>query len=520
VNVEHVEVRRGAYHDSVTLMRVSRELTRRTDVTGALTAMATALNLELLAGLGFDPPPEAGPADLLVAIRAVDRAGLDGARTALDALLAEASAASAAGTGAAAPPPARTTGSAARRIDGTLALVSVPGPHAFVEAMDALAAGLNVMVFSDNVPLEQEIALKEEAARRDLIVMGPDCGTAVVGGAGLGFANAVRPGPVGLVAASGTGSQQLMSLLDTAGVGISHALGVGGRDLSAAVSGRSTLQALAALDADPATELIVVVSKPPAAHVTALVREAVRRLRTPTLLALLGPGRPDLTAVAERAVTSLGAAVPDWPRWPAAPAGTRRPGSLRGLYAGGTLRDEALLIATAALGPVRANGTPSVASGPDGGPGERPGAGPAPGATGAGAAAALCAPHRRSEGHCMIDFGADEFTRGRAHPLMDPTLRLERLAAEAADPACGVILLDVVLGHGAEPDPSALLAPAITEALAARPGDLSVVVSLCGTDSDPQDRDRQATALHRAGASVFASNAAAARHAVSLIEEP
>ncbi|HEV7931650.1 MAG TPA: FdrA family protein [Actinomadura sp.] len=511
MSAEHVEVRHGTYHDSVTLMRVSRELTRRADVTGALTAMATALNLELLAGLGFDPP-QAGPADLLVAIRAVDRAGLDSARTALDTLLAEASAPPTAGNGTAAPRPARTTGSAARRIDGTIALVSVPGPHAFVEAMDALAAGLNVMVFSDNVPLEQEIALKEEAARRDLIVMGPDCGTAVVGGAGLGFANVVRPGPVGLVAASGTGSQQLMSLLDTAGVGISHALGVGGRDLSAAVSGRSTLQALAALDADPATELIIVVSKPPAARVTALVREAVRRLRTPALLALLGPRRPDLTAVAERALASLGAAVPDWPRWPAAPAGTRRPGSLRGLYAGGTLRDEALLVATAALGSVRANGTPAGASGPDGRRREGPGSGPAPGAP--------WTPGRRSEGHCMIDFGADELTRGRAHPLMDPTLRLERLAAEAADPSCGVILLDVVLGHGAEPDPSALLAPAIEEGLAARPGDLSVVVSLCGTDSDPQDRDRQAATLYGAGASVFASNAAAARHAVSLIEEP
>lgn len=492
----HVELRRGRYHDSVTLMRVSRQLSGRPDVHDALTAMGTELNRDLLVQLGFEPPADAGPGDLLVAIRAADQTALESARQALDALLAEASRAPAAGGGLDAVAPPRTTGSAAARIDATLALVSVPGDHAFTEAMDALTAGLNVMVFSDNVPVEQEIALKDEAARRGLIVMGPDCGTAVVGGAGLGFANAVRPGPVGLVAASGTGSQQLMALLDTAGVGVSHALGVGGRDLSATVSGRSTLQALAALDADPATELIVIVSKPPAPRVVGLVREAVRRLSTPALFALLGPGEDDLTAVAEKAVTALGRTVPEWPHWPARTVQVPRPGALRGLFAGGTLCDEAMLIAGDALGPIRSN-VSLAASGPPGAPWSL---------------------HDRSEGHCMIDFGADELTRGRAHPMIDPTLRLERLAAEAADPSCAVLLLDVVLGYGAEPDPAALLAPAVEKALTARDGDLAVVVSLCGTAADPQDRDRQATALQDAGASVFGSNAAAARHAVSLIE--
>jgi FdrA protein len=364
--------------------------------------------------------------------------------------------------------------------------VSVPGEHAFAEAMDALTAGLNVMVFSDNVSLDQEIALKEEAARRGLIVMGPDCGTAVIGGAGLGFANAVRPGPVGLVAASGTGSQQVMCLLDAAGVGVSHVLGVGGRDLSADVSARSTLQALTALDEDPATELIVVVSKPPAAQVAGLIREAARRLATPTVFALLGQGQPDLTAAVEAVLAHLEVPVPQWMCLPAPASRTPRPGTrLRGLFAGGTLCDEAMQIAAGALGPIHSNIPLDPTWTLNGG-----------------------------SHHTMIDFGDDALTRGRAHPMIDPGLRLERLAAEAADPSCGVLLLDVVLGYGAEADPSALLVPAIAEV----PSYIPVVVSLCGTASDPQGRDRQAIALQQAGASVWASNAAAARQAVGLIE--
>jgi FdrA protein len=275
-----------------------------------------------------------------------------------------------------------------------------------------------------------------------------------------------------------------MCLLDAAGVGISHALGVGGRDLSAHVSGRSTLQALTALDADPATELILVVSKPPAPQVADLIHEAARRLTTPTLFALLGAGQDDLTAAVENALTALGVPIPEWPSlpFPQTPAS----GLLRGLFVGGTLCDEAMLIAAAALGPIRSNIPlrPEWALGPP--------------------------------GHSMIDFGDDEMTRGRAHPMIDPTLRLERLAAEAADPSTGVLLLDVVLGYGAEPDPSALLAPAIEAARADR--DLPVVVSLCGTTADPQDRERQSSALQAAGAAVFFSNAAATRHAIALIQ--
>jgi FdrA protein len=453
--------------------------------------MATDLNLDLLGQMGFTAPGDAGPDDLVVAIRAGGERALRGARELLASLLAAVPAAPAATPEAAAP--AKSVGAAAARADGgTLALVSVPGRYAFVEAMDALESGLNVMIFSDNVPLDQEIALKDAAARRGLIVMGPDCGTAVVGGAGLGFANVVRPGPVGIVAASGTGAQQVMCLLDAAGVGVSHVIGVGGRDLSAEVSGRSTLQALAALNADPATELIVLVSKPPAPRVAGLIKEAARRLATPVVFAVLRDADPqdgrggssgrggDLTAAVETALSALGVPVPAWPCWPAPVPHRPRSGSVRGLFAGGTLCAEALLIVAGALGAVHSN---------------------LPGRT------------EGDTGHLMIDFGDDRLTQGRAHPIIDPALRLDRLAAEIADPACTVVLIDVVLGHGAEPDPAARLAPLIERA-----GDTAVVVSLCGTRHDPQGRDRQAAFLRDAGAAVFASNAAAARYAVSLIK--
>ncbi|REE99619.1 FdrA family protein [Thermomonospora umbrina] len=469
-----VEVRAGAYRDSVTLMRVSRGLAAQPGVTAAMAAMGTGLNLDLMGRQGFEVPPDAGPNDLVVAIQGVDEAAVDAARRVVEGLLAEAVPQDAGAIGAA--EPARTVGVAARRVNAGLALVSVPGRYAFVEAMDALAAGLNVMVFSDNVPLAQEVALKEEAARRGLIVMGPDCGTAVIGGTGLGFANAVRPGPVGVVAASGTGAQQMMSLLDTAGVGVRHVLGVGGRDLSAEVSGRSTLAALAALDADPATELIAVVTKPPSPRVADLVHAAARRLDTPVEFAMLGEDSGDLTASTEKVLTALGRAVPRWPSWPSGRPASGARGALRGLFAGGTLCTEATLVARRVLGP-----------------------------------------DLRAGGHVLTDLGGDEYTRGRPHPMIDPTLRLERLAAEAADPSCGVILVDVVLGYGAEPDPAALLAPAVEAAVRDGTGP-HVVVSLCGTPDDPQDRDRQAESLRTAGADVFASNAAAARHAAGLAQ--
>jgi FdrA protein len=369
-----------------------------------------------------------------------------------------------------------------------VALISTPGQHAFADAVDALDVGLHTMVFSDNMPLAQEVALKDYAARNGLLVMGPDCGTAVVGGVGLGFANVVRPGPVGLVAASGTGAQHLMALLDGAGTGISHCLGVGGRDLTEQVAGRSTRRALDLLDEDDSTSLVVVVSKPPSAKVAEQVRAHAARLRTPVLFALLGPGQPDLTETAAAIVEAVGG---DWvapEHWSGALAAGRSGGHLRGMFTGGTLCDEAMLVASASLGRIASNIPldPGWALGHDLG----------------------------SEGHTMVDFGDDRLTRGRPHPMIDGSVRLERLRAEVQDRTAGVLLLDVVLGLNAAPDPAADLAGTLRAATSAG---LPVVVSLVGSRDDPQGLRQQAALLNDAGAWVFRSNAAAAHCAVELL---
>ncbi|GAA0431729.1 hypothetical protein Acor_04080 [Acrocarpospora corrugata] len=447
-----VEVRSGVYHDSVSLMRVSQALSGRAGVSVAIVAMATELNVDLARDAGFDVPA-ATPGDLLVAVRAESAEELAAASEELERQLSARATSGSAREEA----PARTTRTAARDADASVVLVSVPGEHAFAEAMDAVDAGLSVMIFSDNVPVAREVLLKERAEAAGVLVMGPDCGTAVVGGAGLGFANVLRPGPVGIVAASGTGAQQVSSLLDQAGVGVSHLLGVGGRDLSAAVGGRSTLRALAALDQEPGTELIVVISKPADPAVAEVVRAAVERSGTPVVMALLGPGQDDLTAVTENVLRALGREIPVWPTWGAS-AGSEGASGLAGLYSGGTLCTEAKLIAG---------------------------------------------------GGTFTDFGDDEYTVGRAHPMIDPALRLEALAGVES----GVVLMDVVLGHGSDPDPADRLAPAITDAVARG---VAVVVALVGTEGDPQGLRAQGERLAGAGAAVFASNAAAARHAAVL----
>ncbi|MEV5001798.1 FdrA family protein [Nocardioides sp. LML1-1-1.1] len=481
---QHVEIRSGAYADSVALLQVSRDVAATPGVAAAQVAMATELNVEVLQGMGFTLPA-ASANDMVVALRLDDADALPAALAAVDAALAAVRGGSSGGGEVAAP--ARTTASALRRTGGGLALVSVPGASALVEAMDALDAGVDVMIFSDNVPVEQELALKRIARDRGLLVMGPDCGTAVVGGVGLGFANTVSPGKVGIVAASGTGCQQVLALLDAAGVGVAAALGVGGRDLSSAIGGISTMTALERLDADPTVEHVVVVSKPPAPEVAAAVEQYAEGLATPVRFALLGEGQPDLTTQVEALLGDLGVDVPEWPTWGTA-AEPADGGALRGLFVGGTLCDEAMLLAAADLGGIRSNIPLSEDLALD---------------------SSLLSP-----GHLMIDFGDDGLTRGRAHPMIDPTLRLEHLAKVAADADTAVVLLDVVLGHGAEADPAAGLAPAIAAAKAVR--DVPVVVACVGTSTDQQDLTRQAEALAAAGAEVHLSNAAAARRAVAL----
>ncbi|HEX2051677.1 MAG TPA: FdrA family protein [Actinomycetota bacterium] len=490
---DRLVVRRGAYFDSVTLMLASRDAESQPGVDAAFAVAATPLNRELLARRGFEVPEELGPDDLVVAVRSSSPDGEAAAVAAIEARLSARSD----DAGAPADEPPRSLRSAVRRDPKlSVAFVSVPGRFAPYEIAQALDAGLHVFCFSDGVEIEYEVVLKRRAIERGLLLMGPDCGTAIVDGIGLGFANELSPGPVGLVGASGTGIQEIACLLDASGVGVSHAIGVGGRDLGERVAGAMTLHALDVLARDDATEIVVVVSKPPNAAVARSVADSARATGKPFVLAF--PGARDLDLGGAPFETSL----EDAARAAAGLAGgrfvdlgdpfARGPGRgfVRGLFAGGTTCLEAMSVVAATTGPVRSNIAPDAT--------DRVGA------------------TERPRAHLFVDFGDDELTAGRAHPMIDPTLRDERFDAEASDPDVGAVVLDVVLGHGAHPDPGGVLAPRVARALRAR-DDLAVIASVCGSAADPQDLGRQIAVLRDAGAVVTRSSAHAGRLALAAV---
>src|SRR4051794_13249272 len=491
-------VRPGAYFDSVVLMRIAAQLGSRPGVRAASLVMATAPNKDVLASAGLlaADAEGAGANDLVVAIDAADDAADEALAAAEEALSARADAMPAAGDGE--PRRARTLAEAA---DGAgLAIISTPGRYAAAEALKALRLGMNAFVFSDNVPLEGEVELKREAHERGLIVMGPDCGTAIVGGVPLGFANEVRPGDIGLIGASGTGLQQVSSLVDRWGAGVSQVIGVGSHDLGAAVGAVSMLDALDALAADPATKVLGLVSKPPDAEVAERVLSRAAASGKPVVAAFLGadpdgaPGGVTMVGTLEEAArllvrASTGAEPPgaatDSPA-ASAPRGERR--LLRGLYAGGTFAYEAGLLLEPRLGEISADADPPTAD----------------------------RPAELPDAHLILDLGDDRFTVGRPHPMIDPAVRLHMLRAAGDDPRTAVILLDVVLGHLAADDPAGDLAPVIAE-IAGRSDAPAIVCFVVGTDADPQGRARQERALREAGALLAPSSSAAAALAEAMI---
>jgi FdrA protein len=498
------EVWRSFYQDSMALMRLAAELRERPGVLQSAALMGTPANHQLLASSGLSGPDLAGasPGDLMLAVEAetnaAAEAALASARAFFDQRRLEREA-----SGRVLP---RTLESALRQLpEANLAVVSVPGAYARLEAMTALQRGLHVFLFSDNVALDDEIALKRVAVSRRLLCMGPDCGTAYLNGVGLGFANVVPRGRVGCVAASGTGLQAVASRLAALGEGISQAIGVGGRDLSERVGGAMTKLALEVLAADPATQVIVLISKPPAPAVMAEVDGILQPIGKPVVVCCLGATPPAGTRghwapTLEDAATSA-AALAHGGSWrpraftdlaavqarlaracDAGPRGAR----VLGLFSGGSLADEARLVLAPLLGP--------IATDTDG---------------------------RTGGAHRILDLGAGEFTQGRPHPMIDPSGRGARIREAGRSPEVGVLLVDLVLGRAAHPDPAGPLRAAIRDARdsAARAGrSLAVVASVVGTERDPQGLSAQTAALEAAGVHVLPSSAQAARFAALLVK--
>ena len=503
------EVRRGFYLDSVALMRISGDLAALPGGEDAVAMSGTPANLEIMREAGLLAPEGegAGPNDLVVAVRASGGAAAEAALARAGDVLERRRAPADGGQWR----PRTLDGALVRMGDANLVLVSVPGVHATREARRALDHGLNVMLFSDNVPLESERVLKEYAHARGLLVMGPDCGTAYVAGTPLAFANVVPRGRVGVIAASGTGLQEVAVLLARTGAGISHGIGIGGRDLSDAVGGISALDAIDLLATDAGTDHLILVSKPPGPRSARLVFDRLAAAGKPCTAVVFGAGEggfgtppaglvlaPTLKDAVERATGCT--IAPDYDAGGAARDAAARlePGrhALRGLFCGGTLATEAHAVLVAAGLAVASNAAPRT---------RRPG--PAPGAP----------PHGTGDAHSVhtvIDLGADEYTVGRLHPMIDPALRTAKLRESLASPEAAVVLLDVVLGLGAHADPAWPICDAVLETDGGRP---AVVASVCGTGDDPQDHERQAAMLADAGVIVAPSNADAAAVAAMIL---
>ncbi len=500
--VRKTVVRKNRYLDSVFLMLVARRIAAQPGIRDASAVLATAANRELLAAMGYgdDGRDEdfaaAGPNDLVLA--------LEGEEAAVDAVIANADAYFARGStgpaGAEAERAPRSIAAAvAERPDCSVAVISVPGEHAAREARAALRSGLHVFLFSSNVSVEDERSLKDEARKRRLLVMGPDCGTAYLGGAGIGFANAVRRGPIGIVGGTGTGMQEFASLVHRAGSGISSGIGTGGRDLTDAIGGLSTMAGIDALAADPATKVIAVLSKPPGEAAATSLGKRLERCGKPWVLCLLGTDEAGtIDDAVGAALRAAGASEPPFLRSDEHGLRERAASQIekmdsqqrhvRGLFAGGTLCYQAQAIFRKAGLRVHSNA-------------------PLRGAPELSDAAA-------SKETSFIDMGAEFFVRGRPHPMIDATQRRKRLEQEGQDPSVAVILLDFILGAIASPDPVGDLLQTIRgvrDAARAQGRHVCVVASVCGTEADPQSLDAQVRALQQAGVLVFATSAQAAR---------
>jgi FdrA protein len=489
------------YIDSVVQLRGMRAMREIEGIEWASAAMATPANVEILRAEGLEAAQvaDAGSNAFFLVVRATTESTAAAALAAGEASVMSSGTATDEGGQRDAP---RSLRDALRaQPDSNVAVISVPGEYAALAAHQALSSDLHVLLFSDNVPLDKEVALKDHALTRGRLLMGPGAGTAVLGGIGLGFANAVSSGRVGIVAAAGTGAQEAMALLDRWGAGVSQVIGVGGRDMSSEVGGRMARSAISALREDPATDLILFISKPPAPEVAAEVLSEAGE--TPLVAALIGldPGFPPppgvvLADTLESGVTAtlgvLGMTAPDTTRTEGPSVDDARatltPGRslIRGLFSGGTLCYESLVILSRTIGEVHSNtpinkdwGLPA----PDG-------------------------------SHQCLDLGEEEYTRGRPHPMIDPEARLEFLREHGADPHVAVIILDVVLGHGANADPAGFLAPVCESIMA--DGGPQVVAYVLGTELDPQGYTTQRERLVQAGCIVTETAARASLVAAAI----
>ncbi|NPV44306.1 MAG: acyl-CoA synthetase FdrA [Firmicutes bacterium] len=513
--VKKVVIRKNSYYDSVALMIINREVKGIKGIKEAVVSMGTDYNKNILKNVGFTDRDieETTPNDLIIAIEGESKDVLEDAVKKVNELLNKRQAS---GDGDEYRP---STFDSALKVmpDANMVLISLPGRYAAAEVEKALKADKHVMLFSDNVPLEDEIRLKNLAKERGLLLMGPDCGTAIINNKPLAFANVVNKGKIGIVGASGTGIQEVTTLISKQGEGISQAIGVGGRDLSPMVGGVMMEMGIKALQADPNTDVIVLISKPPAAEVMDKILAVASGGQKPVIVHFLG-GDPEKI---KKAGLIPGLTLEDTALKACAVARGKKPKDtepelteetaallnketqkmtseqkyIRALYSGGTLCDEAMIVLSQEIGEIYSN----IPLKPEW----------------------KLEDANKSKGNTALDLGDDEFTLGRPHPMIDLSFRCERILKEADNPETAVILLDVVIGFGASKDPAGELAPCIREAkkkAEERGGYLSVIAYVCGTEGDPQNLREQEEKLKQAGVVIMPSNIRAAKFAAEVIK--
>lgn len=512
-------IKKSEYHDSVSLMLVARDLAGSEGVEDAAVVMATEPNKSILADADLLTPEAdaATPNDLVIAVMAETEQAADAALAKVDSLFAKKAAEDDAGGFR----PKSVRGAVSTNPDANVAVISVAGRYAADEAWECLTRGLHVLLFSDNVSLEDEIALKKYARDQGLLLMGPGAGTAILNNVALGFANVIPAGNVGIVSAAGTGLQEVSTLVGKKGMGLTQGIGTGGRDLKKDVGGIMMLEGLKALQDDPATEVIALVSKPAAPEVAAMILEQVAIGDKPTIVCIMGGDMSQVEGVKNAipartlqeggllAAKAAGAKIGDiatliknenlaLKETAKGLKAQLKPEQkyLRGLYSGGTLCYESQVIWREIID------TPVYSNAPL--PGE-----PA------------LKDSTKSVEHTTVDLGEEEFTVGRPHPMIDNDLRIRRLLQEANDPTVAVIILDVVIGYGAHPDPAAELGDAIMQARKTAEAEnrtIHFVASVTGTDQDPQGLQHTVNTLKRSGVVVCDSNAAAARLTAMIVE--
>jgi len=499
-------IKKDNYKDSVFLMAIAGELEKLEDINSASLMMGTTANKEILetSDLLTDEGKDASENDLIIAIDADSPEIINKTLDIIEKKFNSTEDIQESST--IAPPTIETALNINKELNFTL--ISIAGQYAAREVHKALDNNLNVMIFSDNVSLEDEILLKNKAIKKGLLLMGPDCGTAIVNGVPLGFANRIPQGDIGIVAASGSGLQEVLVTISKQESGITQAFGTGGRDLSKDVGGLTMLHGLNYLKEDSSTKVIVLISKPPHPDIAKKIISEAQKISKPIIVCFLGSKEntshnniyftgtlEGAGIMASQLSKGLEINLPEFTidNIEALIQETKNNISssgkyIRGLYAGGTLCDEAINI-------LEEFGIQPYAN------------------VGVEEDYRLDDPNKSLE-HTLVDMGDDEFTRGTPHPMIDLNLRNKRILQEAEDAQVAVILFDVVLGYGANLDP----AGAMKDTLLKIKGKKVMVASVCGTDLDPQNYTKQSNILKECGVIVLPTNAQAAKFTAKVIK--